>query len=252
MNRFRVFNDFELSEPVATITPKQLQPPTIDISRLQWVSAKEIVIDGETVEKVFSGYGLTGIATTNEALQSAEGNTLPLSRYHRYTVTSANELYDELYKGSTAVVESKKEWSETTLTVAKQIRIDYEVVEPYSHSDNNKNSSKSYNDEKSEKINDNNKEKNQNIYVDFGQSTPLSLLLDKYYIYAVSRINKYSINSPQPYISILNKYNKIGNENNNNYLCFDLDRLNINHFSLWIEKIDKLDSSKSSETRDKQ
>jgi hypothetical protein len=162
------------------------------------------------------------------------------------------QLYDELYKGSTAVVESKKEWSETTLTVAKQIRIDYEVVEPYSHSDNNKNSSKSYNDEKSEKTNDNNKEKNQNFYEDFGQSTPLSLLQDKYYLYAVSRINKYSINSPQPYISILSKYNKLDNENNNNYLCFDLDRLNINHFSLWIERIDKLDSSKSSETRDKQ
>ena len=162
------------------------------------------------------------------------------------------QLYDELYKGSGVAVESKKEWSETTLTVAKQIRIDYEVVEPYSHSSNNKNSSKSYNDEKSEKTNDNNKEKSQNLYVDFGQSTPLSLLQDKYYLYAVSRINKYSINSPQSYISILRKYSRTDNENNNKYLCFDLDRLNINHFSLWIEKIDKLDSSKSSETRDKQ
>jgi len=161
------------------------------------------------------------------------------------------QLYDEIYKGSAAVIESKKEWSETTLTVAKQIRIDYEVVEPYSHSENNKNSSEVSNiDKKSEKTNDNKKEKSQASYIDFGQSTPLSLLHEKYYLYAVSRINKCSVNSPQPYISIFNKYSKVDNENNKNY--FDLDRLDINHFSLMIERIDKLDSSKSSETRDKQ
>lgn len=166
------------------------------------------------------------------------------------------QLYNELYKGSwgsAAVIESKKEWSETTLTMAKQIRIDYEVVEPYSRSENNKNSSDTSNiDKKSEKTNDNNKGKSQNLYADFGQSTPLSLLQGKYYLYAVSRINKYSVNSPQPCISIYSKYDKIDNENNKNYIYFDLDRLNINHFSLWIERIDKLDSSKSSETRDKQ
>ena len=98
MNRFRIFKDFDLSEPVATITPKQLQPPTVDISRLQWVTAKEIVIDSVTAEKAFSGYDLTGISSTNEALQSADGNTLQLSRYTRYTVTNPNELYDEQYK----------------------------------------------------------------------------------------------------------------------------------------------------------
>lgn len=98
MNRFRVFKDFDLSEPVATITPKQLQPPTVDLSRLQWVSAKEIFIDGVSAGKAFSGYGLSGITNTNEALQSAEGNSIPLSRYTRYTVTSPNELYANQYK----------------------------------------------------------------------------------------------------------------------------------------------------------
>ena len=65
---------------------------------------------------------------------------------------------------------------------------------------------------------------------DFGQSTPISLLKDKYFIYAVSKWSKYStINSE---INIYFKYcYKSGHPK------FDSNILNINNFYLRIEKI---------------
>ena len=98
MNRFRIFKDFDLSEPVATITPKQLQPPIVDVSRLQWVSGKEIEKDGETITKVFGGYDLSGITVENDVLQSTEGNTIPLERFTKYEVSAPNDLYNDQYR----------------------------------------------------------------------------------------------------------------------------------------------------------
>jgi hypothetical protein len=86
---------------------------------------------------------------------------------------------------------------------------------------------------------------NKRTFEDFGQSTPLSMLDKKYYAYAVSRINKYSIKSSQFNINILRKINNsIGFKT---IYSFDMNNLNINHFSLWIEKIEKIDSIKSDE-----
>ena len=86
---------------------------------------------------------------------------------------------------------------------------------------------------------------NKRTFEDFGQYTPLSLLNEKFFVYAVSRINKYSTKSSQLNISLLRKYkNSIGFKT---ISSFDMNNLNINHFSLWIEKIDKKDSFQSDE-----
>ena len=86
---------------------------------------------------------------------------------------------------------------------------------------------------------------NKRTFEDFGQSTPLSMLDKKYYAYAVSRINKYSIKSSQFNINILRKINNsIGFKT---IYSFDMNNLNINHFSLWIEKFEKKDSIKTDE-----
>ena len=86
---------------------------------------------------------------------------------------------------------------------------------------------------------------NKRTFEDFGQCTPLSMLNEKFYIYAVTRINKYSTKSSQLNISLLRKYNNsIGYKT---VSSLDMNNLNINHFSLWIEKIDKKDSIKSDE-----
>ena len=86
---------------------------------------------------------------------------------------------------------------------------------------------------------------NKRTFEDFGQSTPLSMLDEKFYVYAVSRTNKYSIKSSQSNISLLRKYsNSIGYKT---IFSFDMNNLNINHFSLWIEKLERTDSTKSDE-----
>ena len=86
---------------------------------------------------------------------------------------------------------------------------------------------------------------NKTTFEDFGQCTPLSLLDEKFYVYAVSRNNKHSIKSSQFNISLLRKYsNSIGYKT---IFSFDMNNLNINHFSLWIEAIEKIGSTKSDE-----
>ena len=72
--------------------------------------------------------------------------------------------------------------------------------------------------------------KNKKTTKDFSQSTPISLLKEKYFIYAVSKWSKYStINSE---INIYLKYNyKAGHPK------FDSNALTINNFYLGIEKI---------------
>ena len=78
---------------------------------------------------------------------------------------------------------------------------------------------------------------------DFGQCTPISLLQEKYFIYAVSKWAKYSIPNPQSRIYYLN----------NNYVyknrprLFDPLFLDMTNFTLWIERIQlqKKDTKKS-------
>ena len=123
--------------------------------------------------------------------------------------------------------DSKKENADTQFTISKQIAIDYEIIEQMQS-----------NITKTDKLSDTRK-----VFQDFGQSTPLSMLYEKFLVFAVSRNIKYSVNSPQNnvfYINELNKIKKYG---------FDSEKLSINKFSLWVEKIDKIESIPSTEKK---
>ena len=123
--------------------------------------------------------------------------------------------------------DSKKENADTMFTISKQIAIDYEIIEQTQS-----------NITKTDKLSDTRK-----VFQDFGQSTPLSMLYEKFLVFAVSRNIKYSVNSPQNnvfYVNDLNKNNKNG---------FDSDKLAVNKFSLWVEKIDKIESVPSTEKK---
>ena len=122
------------------------------------------------------------------------------------------------------VTDSKKE---TVFTISKQIAIDYEVIEKTQS-----------NISRTDKFSDTRK-----IYQEFGQSTPLSMLYEKFLVFAVSRNIKYSTHSSQyniNYISDINKKKING---------FDSDKLMVNNFSLWVEKIDKIESFTSTEKK---
>ena len=123
--------------------------------------------------------------------------------------------------------DSKKDNPDTIFTISKQIALDYEIIEKTQS-----------NITKTDKYSETRK-----IYQDFGQSTPLSMLYEKFLVFAVSRNIKYSINSPQNnifYANVLDKFKKNG---------FDEDKLAINNFSLWVEKIDKIESCVSTEKK---
>jgi len=123
--------------------------------------------------------------------------------------------------------ESKKENADTLFTISKQIAIDYEIIEQTQS-----------NISKTDKFSDTKK-----IYQDFGQSTPLSMLYEKFLVFAVSRNIKYSVNSPQNNIFYINNSDNIKKKG------FDNEKLLINKFSLWVEKIDKIESFPSTEKK---
>ena len=74
---------------------------------------------------------------------------------------------------------------------------------------------------------------------DFSQSTPISLLQEKYFVYAVSKWAKYSVVIPQSQIYIKYFY-KSGHPK------FDPILLDMTNFTLWIEKIRTKKESKKS------
>lgn len=124
--------------------------------------------------------------------------------------------------------DSKKENIDTLYTISKQIAIDYEIIEQSQS-----------NISKTDKQNDIRK-----VYQNFGQSTPLSMLYEKFLVFAVSRNIKYSVHSSQNNIFYENHLNK--NKTNG----FEIDKLMINTFSLWVEKIDKIESTISNEKKE--
>ena len=150
-----------------------------------------------------------------------------------------NQLYEEF--------NNKKEWNNISLIISQEIELNYEIIEPYSPSEKNKDNNSEI---QMEKINDLKLKGMNKLRKDFGETTPLILLQDKFYVYAVSRNIKYSIQSPQTCINYINN----NNAKNKNILSFEANQIKINHFSLWIERVDKLDSYKSAElneTREK-
>ena len=138
------------------------------------------------------------------------------------------QLYEEF--------NNKKEWNNISLNIAKEIEINYEIIEPYSPSEKNKDESNI----KMEKINDLKLKGQNKLCEDFGDTTPLNMLQEKFYVYAVSRNIKFAIQSSQSSINFISTNSNNINKKNEN-------KIGINHFSLWIERVDKLDSYKSSE-----
>ena len=74
---------------------------------------------------------------------------------------------------------------------------------------------------------------------DFSQNTPISLLQEKYFIYAVSKWAKYSVINPQDQFVIKYLYSS-------GHPKFDSINLDITNFTLWIEKIHSKSESKQS------
>ena len=141
------------------------------------------------------------------------------------------ELYDELNLDK----EKKRDWGidKNSLTIVRQVNLDYEVMEiftPRVNIDNNTNRTK-YNDNF---IDTNRKNENsiKNNSQDFGQYTPISMLNDKFFVYAITRNIKYSVPESQGFINYLN-YDKYVKRD------FGNDKLQKNKFSLKIAKINK-------------
>ena len=147
-----------------------------------------------------------------------------------------SQLYERLNKikmkdsASMTGTDSKKENHETQYTISKQIAIDYEIIEQTIS-----NISKT---EKTSEI--------RKLYENFGQCTPLTMLYDKFLVFGVSRNIKYSVHSPQSNICYPSPFNKLKNSNS---LGFEKEKLSINKFSLWVEKIDKIDSVPSTDKK---
>ena len=74
---------------------------------------------------------------------------------------------------------------------------------------------------------------------DFSQNTPISLLQEKYFLYAVSKWAKYSVINPQEQFVIKYFYSS-------GHPKFDSINLDITNFTLWIDKIQTKKESKES------
>ena len=143
------------------------------------------------------------------------------------------ELYNELNLDK----EKNRDWGidKNTLTIARQVSLDYEVLEiftPRVNIDNNTNRTK-YNDNFIDS-NIKNENNNKNNSQDFGQYTPISMLNDKFFVYAITRNIKYSIPESQGFINYIN-YDKYKYAKRD----FGKDTLQKNKFSLKIAKINK-------------
>ena len=144
---------------------------------------------------------------------------------------------------------NKNIYINTQLSMARQTAIDYEVIEIFTPKNKNKdnNSNNSFTNRSNEVNTLKNGKTSESVYKkgkrgseDFGQYTPISMLGEKFFIYAVSRNLKYSIPERQGFLNFIN-YNK-DNKNGN----YDYKRLKKNNFCLKIENCDKTESFKSS------
>ena len=162
----------------------------------------------------------------------------------------------QLYEKLNFEHKSKKiteNYLETQLSIARQTAIDYEIIEIFTpknkNIDNNSCNSNAKrsnfsNDIKTDRISEMNHKGDQKSSEDFGQYTPLSMLNEKFFVFAVSRNIKYSIPEKQVYINLIN-YNKSIKENKS----FDI--LKKNTFSSKKEKYNNLEDSKSQKNNEK-
>ena len=106
----------------------------------------------------------------------------------------------------------------------------YEISNPISVNINQEYELENINPPQTTEVTEINSEK-KIITQDFSQCTPISLLQDKFSIYAVSKWIKYSLPSPQSELFIKNTYTA------KNHGIFDVELLMTN-FTLWIERIE--------------
>ena len=121
------------------------------------------------------------------------------------------QLYEELNIDNK--LKEKDEFIIPQLSIAKQIAIDYEIIElntpktgkidTCSNNPISKRTSAFTKDLKNEKVSELYFEREKKSYGEFGQYTPISMLNDKFCVYAVSRNAKYSIPQRQDFVSYL-------------------------------------------------
>ena len=158
-------------------------------------------------------------------------------------------LYNELNE---LKEEKRRDWGSgrNILSISRQVGVDYEIIEvftPRLNKDNNtyrtlsnKNNNTDSNNNKEENIitsdinnmNNINNIKDKNDSKEFGQYTPIEMLNEKFFVYAISRNIKYSIPQNQGFINYLN-YDKYKRKDymKGNY------QLQKNKFSLKITKV---------------
>ena len=120
---------------------------------------------------------------------------------------------------------NKNIYINTQLSMARQTAIDYEVIEIFTPKNKNKdnNSNNSFTNRSNEVNTLKNGKTSESVYKkgkrgseDFGQYTPISMLGEKFFIYAVSRNLKYSIPERQGFLNFIN-YNKDNKNGNYDY-----------------------------------
>ena len=144
---------------------------------------------------------------------------------------------DELYKELNP--EKPKDWglSKNNLIISPQVALDYEIIEiytPKSNKDNNTYRMKGNEIFFDSNIRNENSIKNSSQ--NFGQYTPISMLNDKFFVYAISRNIKYSVPESQGFINYLN-YDKYSKKE------FGKNDLQKNKFSLKIARMNKFENN---------
>lgn len=99
MNRFRIFFDFEMNRPLATIYTPERYPLTLDLSRIRSVTSTDVhIYDDNHVSQLAtvakSCYDISGISLTEEVFQR-ETNLFPLHRFECLSCTSLSDLQQQ-------------------------------------------------------------------------------------------------------------------------------------------------------------
>ena len=144
---------------------------------------------------------------------------------------------DELYKELNP--EKPKDWglSKNNLIISPQVALDYEIIEIYTPKSNKDNNT--YRMKGNEIFFDSNLRNENSIKnssQNFGQYTPISMLNDKFFVYAISRNIKYSVPESQGFINYLN-YDKYSKKE------FGKNDLQKNKFSLKIARMNKFENN---------
>jgi hypothetical protein len=161
-------------------------------------------------------------------------------------------LYNEFKEIKEEKEEKRRDWGSgrNILSISRQVGVDYEIIEVFTprlnkdnntyRSSSNKNNNNNSNNIKEENIitsdinniNIINNIKEKSDSKEFGQYTPIEMLNEKFFVYAISRNIKYSIPQNQGFMNYLN-YDKYKRKD---YIK-EHNQLQKNKFSLKITKV---------------